>query len=334
MTVKVGVIGTGMIGSEHVTRLCGEVVGSAVTAVFDVATERAAQVAASVGATAHDSWEALVASDDVDAVLIASPGELHPDQTIAVIRAGKPVLCEKPLAMSSAEALRVLEAEVAAGRRLVQLGFMRRYDAGYLDVKKAMTDGTIGEPLLAHAHHRNPTVPDTFRGQMSLTDSVVHEFDVFRWLFDSEIAAVTVLPVKKSPLGSPDLRDPQIVIFEMAGGQVVTVESFVNCQYGYDVRCEIVGSLGTVSLDNPRTTVVIGTGSRSEQVPADWRERFGPAYRVELQAWISGLAAGRVDGPSTWDGYAATAIAESAVASFTKRERIEIALVDKPALYA
>jgi myo-inositol 2-dehydrogenase/D-chiro-inositol 1-dehydrogenase len=333
MTIRVGVIGTGTIGSDHVTRLATQVVGATVTAVFDVAIERAQQIAASTGATAHTTWEALVTADDVDAVVIASPGELHPDQAIACIRADKPVLCEKPIATTTAEAVRVLDAEVAAGKRVVQVGFMRRYDAGYLDVKQAMTDGTIGEPLLAHAVHRNATVPDTFRGEMSMTDSVVHEIDTFRWLFDSEITAVTVLAVKKSPLGAAELRDPQIVILDMAGGEVVTVESFVNCQYGYDVRCEIVGSTGTVSLENPRTTVVIGGTGRREIVPADWRERFGPAYVNELQAWVSGLAAGRVEGPSTWDGYAATAIAEAAVESYAKGERVDIELLEKPALY-
>jgi myo-inositol 2-dehydrogenase / D-chiro-inositol 1-dehydrogenase len=305
-----------------------------VSAVFDVATDRAGEVAAAIGATVHDTWESLVSAADVDAVLIASPGELHPDQTIACLQAGKPVLCEKPIATSPPEALRVLDAEVAVGRRLVQVGFMRRYDNGYLDVRAAMTDGTIGVPLLAHAMHRNATVPDTFRGEMSLTDSVVHEFDVFRWLFDAEIAAVTVLPVKQSPLGHPELRDPQLVLLQMTGGEVITVESFVNCQYGYDVRCEIVGSAGTVSLDNPRTTVVIGTVNRRERVPADWRERFGPAYLNELQAWITGLTQGRVDGPTTWDGYAATATAEAAVESYTKGERVDVTLVDKPGLYS
>jgi len=332
MTIRVGVIGAGAIGSDHIARLTHQVVGSAVTAVFDIATERA-EAAAAPGATVHGSWEDLVAADDVDAVLIASPGELHPKQAIACIRAGKPVLCEKPIATETPAALRVVEAEVAGGRRLVQVGFMRRYDVGYRDLRKAMTDGIIGIPLLAHAVHRNPSVPDTFQGEMSLTDSVVHEFDLFRWLFDAEIAAVTVLPVKQSPLGPPHLRDPQIVILQMIGGEVVTVESFVNCQYGYDVRCEIVGATGTVSLDNPRTTVVIGPAQRSERVPTDWRERFGSAYLNELQSWVTGLAAGRVEGASTWDGYAATAVAEAAVASYAEGVRIPIALVDKPALY-
>jgi myo-inositol 2-dehydrogenase / D-chiro-inositol 1-dehydrogenase len=333
MTIRVGVIGTGMIGTDHVTRLTTHIGGATVTAVFDVATERAQQVAASVAATAHDTWEALVAADDVDALLIASPGHLHPDQAIACIAAGKPVLCEKPLATTTSDALRVLDAEAAAGRRYVQLGFMRRYDAGYLDVKKAITDGAIGEPLLAHAIHRNATVPDFFRGEMSLTDSLVHEFDIFRWLFGAEIIAVTVLPVKTSPLAADGMRDPQIAVIQMAGGEVVIVESFVNCQYGYDVRCEIVGSTGTVSLDNPRTTVVISGGARSEQVPADWRVRFAPAYVHELQSWIDALAAGRVEGPGSWDGYTATAVAEAAVQSYAKGERVEVRLVDQPALY-
>ena len=298
MTVRVGVIGTGMIGSDHVARLSGQVVGAAVTAVFDVASARAAQVAAGVGATAHRSWQALVAADDVDAVLVASPGELHPDQTLACVAAGKPVLCEKPLATSSAEALRVLEGETAAGRRSVQVGFMRRYDPGYLDVRTAVADGSIGEPLLAHAVHRNASVPESFHGEMSLTDSVVHELDVFRWLFGAEIAAVTVVPVRRSPLAAEDLRDPQVVVLELTGGEVVTVESFVNCRYGYDVRCEVVGSTGTVRPRQPahdrrphrrrplrarsrRLAGAVRDGVRPRAAGLGRRARAGPGGRSE-----------------------------------------------------
>jgi myo-inositol 2-dehydrogenase/D-chiro-inositol 1-dehydrogenase len=201
-------------------------------------------------------------------------------------------------------------------------------------VKKALDDGAIGVPLLAHAIHRNAGVPDFFRGEMSLTDSLVHEFDIFRWLFDSEIVAVTVIPVRASPLAADGLRDPQVAVLQMVGGEVVTVESFVNCRYGYDVRCEIVGSLGTVSLENPRTSVLVTAGRRSEAVPADWQERFADAYTVELQSWVAGLAAGTVGGPSTWDGYAATAVAEAAVRSYAAGGRVEVVLADKPALYS
>ena len=335
MTVGVGVIGTGMIGTQHVHRLARAVVGSSVAAVFDVATDRAAALAQEVGARSAGSWAELVEDPQVDAVLVASPGDLHVEQVLACLAAGKPVLCEKPLATSADDALKVVEAEVAAGRRLVQVGFMRRYDAGFRDVKAAIDDGVIGEPLLAHAVHRNPSVPDTFVGEMSLTDSLVHEFDTFRWLFGQEIVATTVVAVRHSPLAA-HLRDPQIVLLELANGAVVDAESFVNCRYGYDVRCEVVGSTGTVALDNPRTTIVLGDGRRGEQVPPDWGVRFGQAYQDELQAWIDALAGGATVAPGAsdaWDGYAAICVAETAVASFTRHGRAEVRLADKPRLY-
>ncbi len=334
MTVSVGVIGTGMIGTEHVHRLAGKVVGSAVVAVFEVATHPARAIPESVGAVAHGTGTEHVEDPRVDAVLIASPGDLHAEQALACLAAGKPVLCEKPLATTAEDAVKVVEAEAALGRRLVQVGFMRRYDRGLRDVKAAMDGGLIGEPLLAHAVHRNPSVPDTFVGEMSITDSLVHEFDQFRWLFGQEIVATTGVAVRQSPLAAEHMRDPQIVLLELANGAVVTAESFVNCRYGYDVRCEVVGSTGTVALDHPRTAVLLDGGRRSEPVPADWRARFAQAYLDELQEWIDGLAAGRVGGPSAWDGYAATAVAESAVASYARAARTEVALVERPDLYA
>lgn len=333
MTVQVGVIGTGAIGTDHVTRLTTRVAGAAVTAVFDVVTERARAVAAAAGATAHPTWQALVDDPRVHAVVVASPGDLHPEQVLACLDAGKPVLCEKPLATTPAGAALVVDAEARLGRRLVRVGFMRRYDPGYVDLKEAVADGTIGVPLLAHAVHRNAEAPASFTGRMSLTDSVVHELDVFRWLLDGEIAAVTLVPVGRSPLAATGLSDPQVVVVEMVGGQVVTVESFVNCRYGYDVRCEVVGSLGTVSLDTPRTTVVRRAGGRTERVPADWRERFALAYVEELQTWVDGVAAGVVDGPSAWDGLAATTAAACAVESSATRARVDVVLPPRPAVY-
>ena len=334
-TLNVGVIGTGNIGTDHIGKLSGRIAGARVSAVFDVDSERAASVAQQVGAKSLGSALEVVESADVDALVLASPGHLHADQVLACLAAGKPVLCEKPLATTSADCRRVLEAEVALGRRLVQVGFMRRYDPAYREVKTAIDTGAIGEPLMVHAIHRNPTVPDSFTSDMSMTDSVVHEFDTFRWLLGQEIAAVTLLAGKRSPRAGAGLeRDPQLVLMEMADGTLVGVESFVACQYGYDVRCEVVGSEGTVTLENPTGSALTARGARASAVPADWRVRFSTAYHVELQEWVDGLATGTVSGPSSWDGYAATAVGEAAVRALQTRERVAVALGDRPDLYA
>jgi myo-inositol 2-dehydrogenase/D-chiro-inositol 1-dehydrogenase len=334
VTLKVGVIGTGNIGADHVRRLASQVSGVQVTAVFDVATERAGEIAEGVGAMAHSSWTALVDDPDVEAVVIASPGPLHAEQVLACIEAGKPVLCEKPLATTGEDCLTVIEAEVASGRRLVQVGFMRRYDRAYRVVKNAIEDGSIGEPLLAHMVHRNASVPDSFTSDMAMTDSVIHEIDTLRWLFGQEVVSATVIASRPSPQAAAGLRDPQLVLFELADGAVVDVEVFVNCQYGYDVRCEIVGSTGTVSMDNPTTNSLRRGGQLIESVPPDWRVRFDTAYLDELQQWVHGLAAGVVGGPSAWDGYAAAVVANCAVQALADGARTKVTMVERPSLYA
>lgn len=332
MTINIGVVGTGMIGTYHANRIATSIAGARVAAVFDVAADRAREVADSVGATTYTQAMDVIQDGHVDAVLIASPGHLHPEQVVACVDAGKPVLCEKPLATTTEDAVKVVEGEVAAGRQLIQVGFMRRYDAGYLQVKGTLSDGEIGEPLLVHAVHRNPTVPNTFREFMAITDSVVHEIDTIRWILGEEIVAVSIRAGKKSP--HAPAQDPQLVLFETESSVLVDVESFVNCQYGYDVRCELVGSNGYVSLENPMLSGMVTSGSRRTAVPADWQERFDAAYGAELQAWVDGVATGQYGGASAWDGYAATAVADAAVRALETGSRMEVELIDRPDFYA
>jgi myo-inositol 2-dehydrogenase/D-chiro-inositol 1-dehydrogenase len=333
MVLNVGVIGTGNIGSYHIQRLAGQISGARVAAVFDVATDRAAQIAESVGATAHPEAEDVIHDDGVDAVIVTSPGDTHAHFALACIAANKPVLSEKPLATTADDALKVLEAEVAHGSRLVQVGFMRRFDPGYRRVKAALDDGSIGEPLVVHCVHRNPEVPDGFTSEMLQTDSVVHEIDVTRWLLGDEFAAATVLTPRRTPLAAEGLQDPQLVILESSRGVVVQVEMFVNAQYGYDVRCEVVGSEGTVELETPTSTALTRDFVRGRSVPADWKERFGAAFQVELQQWVDGLQTGMVTGPSAWDGYAVTVVANSCVDALHTGRRTPVSLADKPSFY-
>lgn len=324
--LNVGVIGTGGIGTDHVRRLSGQVAGARVQAVFDIDVDRAAALAAEVEAVTHKTAQDLIDDAAVDAVLIAAPGPVHAELTIACIEARKPVFCEKPLARSSEECLSVVEAEAAAGARFVQVGFMRRYDDGYLRVKRAVDNGSIGVVLLAHCVHRNAQSPPFFTSEMLVTDSVIHEIDTLRWLLSDELVAARVITGRTSPLAPEGLTDPQLVLLEAASGALVEIEIFVNCQYGYDVRCEVVGSVGTVSLDLPSTGVLTTAGTRGEPVPADWRGRFAQAYRDELLLWARGVREGKVSGPGSFDGYAATAVAEACVRSLQTGERAPVGL--------
>ena len=243
MTVRVGVIGTGMIGQDHIRRITQVLSGGKVVAVSDVDAARAGQVAAGLpAATVHPTGQDLIAHGGVDAVLVASWGAAHEEHVLAAISAGKPVFCEKPLAPTEEACLRIVEAEMAAGRRLVQVGFMRRYDAGYHALKAALEAGEIGAPLLMHCAHRNPSVPPYgFTTEMMVSDSAVHEIDLVRWLFSEDIVATNILKPRRSSKGSAELHDPLIVLLEMASGVLVDVEVFVNATYGYDIRGEIVG---------------------------------------------------------------------------------------------
>src|SRR5438128_7536183 len=238
-----------MIGEDHVRRLTSVVAGAAVTALTDVDAGRAAEVSSRFGiATVHATGQDVIADDNVDGVVVTSWGPTHADYVLAAIAAGKPVFCEKPLATTAEACWRIIEAEIAAGRRLVQVGFMRRYDKAYRALKQAAGNASIGAPLLMHCTHRNPSVPDSVTSEGVLTDTLVHEIDLVRWMFDDEIASVNVLRGKRNSFASDALEYPMIAILQMRSGVLIDVELNVNIQYGYDIRGEVVGESGTAAL--------------------------------------------------------------------------------------
>ena len=329
MSLRVGVIGTGAMGTAHVRVLAESVPATRVAAVYDMDTKRAGAVAETVGATVATSAEALVASADVDAVVIASPDMTHPELAIACLEAGKPVMCEKPLAPTSKEALRVVEAEVAGGRKLVQLGFVRRFDPGFRALRATIADGTLGDVRLVHAIHRNATNATSTDDATLVTGSMIHEFDTVAWLLDDPFTAIRV----ESPV-TEGFRDPQLATLWTAGGVMVTAEVFVNASYGYEVRCEVVGTKGTASLvpTAPVSTRVAGVNGLP--VSSDFVAAFADGYRLELAAWAAAAARGAIDGPSAWDGYVANVVAEAGVASLGTGRRESFDPGERPALYA
>jgi myo-inositol 2-dehydrogenase/D-chiro-inositol 1-dehydrogenase len=335
MTVRVGVIGVGMIGQDHIRRLTQVLSGGQVVAVTDVDPAKAKSVADGLpGCRVHETGQDLVRDDDVDGILVSSWGPTHEEYVLAGIEARKPVFCEKPLATTREACDRIIDAEVASGRRLVMVGFMRRYDNAYCALKKTVADGSIGAPLLVHCAHRNPSVPPNVTTEGVINDTVVHEIDLVRWLLDEEIVATRVLKPRRSSRAAEHLQDPLIVLLEMASGVLVDVEAWVNAKYGYDIRGEVVGETGTAALAETTPVIVKSDGLRRGSVPVDWRERFLRAYDVELQDWLDAVAAGGSTGPSAWDGYAATVVADSCVAALHTGDRAAVVMRDKPDFYA
>ncbi|SDS03919.1 myo-inositol 2-dehydrogenase / D-chiro-inositol 1-dehydrogenase [Nocardioides scoriae] len=327
--LRVGVIGAGAMGASHVRTLSESVPAARVTAVYDRDVARAGEVAGAVGAVATDSAEALVASGEVDAVVVASPDFTHADLAVACIDAGKPVLCEKPLAVTAKDALRVVEAEVAGGRQLVQVGFMRRFDPGFLALRRHVADGTLGEVRLVHAVHRNATNSTSTDDATLVTGSMVHELDIVPWLLDDPLVGIRV----ESPVAE-GFRDPQLATLWTRSGVMVTVDIFANAAYGYDVRCEVVGTRGTAALSPVAPVSLRAAGREGTALGQDFVAHFLEAYRVELSAWAEAAARGGVDGPSAWDGYLANVAAEAGVASLSTGSREVIDPGERPALYA
>ncbi|HMH36760.1 MAG TPA: Gfo/Idh/MocA family oxidoreductase, partial [Streptosporangiaceae bacterium] len=315
-----------------------------------VDTGRARTVADGLrAARVFGTGEELIADPGVDAVVVCSWGETHEQYVLAAIAAGKPVFCEKPLAPSSAACQRIMDAEMAAGRRLVQVGFMRRYDAGYRAMKAVLEDGGLGAPLLMHCAHRNPSVPDYgFTTDMIISDSAVHEMDIVRWLFGEEIVAASVLTPRRTRHAPDGLQDPLILLLEMSGGALVDDELFVSARYGYDVRGEIVCETGTVALadvsevtvrtQNRRRVVQGGrppqTPPAGDRVPVDWRDRFIGAYDTELQEWLNAVAAGTATGPTAWDGFAAAVVTDAALEALRTGQRTAVSMPERPDFYA
>ena len=334
MTLNVGVIGVGMIGQDHLRRLTTVLPGANIVAVSDVNEAQAKDVASRLaGAKLYATGEDLIAAREVEGVVVTSWGPTHAGYVLAAIRAGKPVFCEKPLADTEKGCASIIEAEVAFGRKLVQVGFMRRFDPQYRAMQETIASGAIGAPLIFQSVHRNPSTPAHYTRHMALTDTAVHDIDIARFLLDDEPTAVSVkVPRKNSRSG--ELSDPLFTLLEMRSGALVAIETSVSIVYGYDIRGEMIGETGVVTLAERNDVVLRSNGAYSGRVPADWRERFAAAFDAEFREWLSAAANGGVAGPSSWDGYVATVVSAAAVRAMGTGERETIKLRERPALYA
>jgi myo-inositol 2-dehydrogenase / D-chiro-inositol 1-dehydrogenase len=329
--LRVAVLGLGMMGGFHADQLSRFVKGARVTVVNDNVSAKADAVAARIGARVVADPLAAIADPEVDAVLLATPGDTHLDQVSACLERGVPVLCEKPLTTDVETSYRLVRQEAALGRRLVQVGFMRRFDQEYVALRALIESGELGAVLQLHCTHRNPAVGDHFTSEFMIRDSVVHEVDAARFLLGEEITSVQVLAGRATRSAPADTHDPMLVIFETASGCLVTDECYVRTGVAYEVRTEAVGERGSALIGLDQSMQTRTTDGRSGgSLSTGFVERFGAAYRTELQRWVEAARRGTIDGPDAYDGYAAVAVCEAGVRALRTGAKVAVELADRP----
>ena len=334
MTVRIGMIGPGGMGQAHIDRIRSVIAGGEVVAISDIAEDNVKTVASTYGVKGYTDSAELIADPDVDAVMICSFGPAHEADVIACIEAGKRVFCEKPMTPDAQGALTIMDAEQRAGRKLVTVGFMRRFDESYRQMKAILDSGEVGETLIVHNRHRNPTVPERYTWDMAISDTGIHEIDTMRWLTGEEIVRVRVDTPKKTTKRFEHLQDPLILIMHTESGIWIDDEIFVNNQHSYDIQCEAVAETGTIRLSDQHLIERTGTVGRSNALTMDHNERFGGAFVREVQEWITAVSRDEHTGSSAWDGYAAACVCDAGVRALTEDGEVAVEMIDKPALYA
>lgn len=306
MDLRIGVVGTGAIGREHIKRLSEKINGCTVVAVSDINEDVAKKVAEQYGAKFYADGAELIADPEVDAVVVTAWDPAHAQFVLESIKNGKYVFCEKPLATELDECKQIIDAEMKFGKRIVQVGFMRRYAPDYVEMKRVIDEGLIGEPLMVHARHRNMTHAATMTSDMSIKNSGVHEIDIMRWLLDDDYESGQVLlPRQNRDSAKEGLQDPQIMLLRTKKGIEIDVEITQSSGYGYDIQCEVVGEKGTVRLPDPARVETRLNCQCAHAIMPGWETRFIEAYDIEFQAWVDSVKADHITGPSAWDGYMA-----------------------------
>ncbi len=322
------------MGTDHIIRINTRMSGAIVTAIVEPDAKRAAEALKQAPeAKQFANISEAIESGLIDAALVATPGAFHEEVLLPIIAAELPVLCEKPMTPDVPSALRVVEAEVAGGKKIIQVGFMRRFDEGYIELQKQISSSALGELLALHCAHRNPSVPDWYGNEMLIADSVSHEIDIVRFLTGSPIVSAEVKQLKRNKLAPERLNEPILVLLETESGVIATVEMNVSVQFGYQVITEAVfqKGLSEIGRSNGMTTWEAGRSSTAEHI--SYLTRFARAYDDEIQSWINAAKIGQIGGPNAWDGYLSVAVVDAGLKSLKTGERVSATYVAKPALY-
>ncbi|QAY59190.1 dehydrogenase [Microbacterium protaetiae] len=331
--MRLGVIGTGRIGSQHAAVLAGRSEVDEVI-VCDVDGTRARAVAAQIGGSAAEGTGQLYAARP-DGVLIAAPTSQHADLIREAVRAHVPVFCEKPVAQSLAETVATVEEAEASGVA-VQIGFQRRFDAGCRRVREAIAGGEVGELRRMHLMTCDPAPPPAEYVPHSggiFRDCHIHDFDILRFVSGREVESVTALGANRGAdfFAAAGDVDESVVLLTLDDGTLVTMQGSRYNGAGYDVRLEAAGTQGTVmaglSGKTPVRSTEPGVVFPDDAPWAGFLERFADAYVAELVAFLDVVGTGAPVVCTPRDALEALYTAEAADLSRREGRTVRIAEV-------
>ncbi|MQT12227.1 inositol 2-dehydrogenase [Segnochrobactrum spirostomi] len=329
MSVRLGLLGAGRIGKVHASAIAATP-GAEFVAVADAFPAAAEAIAASAGAEVR-TVEAIIGADDIDGVLITTPTDLHATLIEQAARAGKAIFCEKPIDLDVKrvrECLAVVEETGAA----LMVGFNRRFDPNFMEVRRQIDAGTIGAVEIVQITSRDPAPPPAdYIGRSGglFRDMTIHDFDMARFLLGEDpvtvfAAASNLVDPKIGALGDVDSAT---VVLTTASGKLCQISNSRRASYGYDQRIEVHGSKGLVSAENVRATTVEianGDGYRREPLLDFFMTRYTQAYRNEIAAFIAAIASKQPMTPSGDDGLKSLLLADAAVTSVREKRVVEI----------
>lgn len=329
--MRIGVVGVGRIGTEHARTLHDH--PDVELVVTDSDALRAAQVADKLGVPSVGSFDELLACG-LDGLVIAAATKAHPQLISAGVDAQLPVFCEKPVA-SDVPSTRQVRDHVHRAGGTVQIGFMRRFDAGYRAAREALRSGALGELRRVHVVTADPHPPSSMYVPISngiYRDLHIHDFDAVRWVTGCEVREVFAMGKNRGDpvFGQANDVDEATTMLRLDDGTLVTMQGSRYNGAGYDVRMELAGTKDTwaVGLDQRMPLHSAEPGAdlpNAHPWPGFW-PRFTPAYRAEMDAFVDLVRHGGESPCSVDDALAALVVAEAAVRS--RRENRPVHLVE------
>jgi myo-inositol 2-dehydrogenase/D-chiro-inositol 1-dehydrogenase len=321
--LNVALVGAGLMGSFHGETLAHRLPHARLATIVDAdeAKTRDLMARLELDDTRYErDAEAAFADPSIQAVVVATPARFHSELIVGATHAGKPVFCEKPLTHTVEEADRAIQAVESAGTFL-QVGFQRRFDRGYQRARRAVEDGTIGAVHLLRSITRDPVVPRP-EGPLPwaiFLETLIHDFDVLRWLAGSEPVEVSALGGSLAWVNDPStgFLDTAVCLIRFANGALGMADSSFNSPYGYDVRAEVFGAGGMAAVGDGREDAAsLYTASGVSRAHSDWfKALFGEAYVRELEHFVECVRTGKPPSVTGADGRESLRMALAAIES-------------------